>query len=365
MTTTAFTEPDPMEPPGPFPHRPADRQDRLNDAVLSVRSLGRYEYAARRLPAGADHALVLTTTANLYRAYLPPRRPSRSDIASGRFTAMYEVDTGVQRFGRRLELPSDDRSFAFDARADFEWQVRDPVAYVVSGERNVPDLLVGALRRAVHPVTATHWVRHAEEAEAAARAALEEAGPFGAEQGLRVRCDLWLSVDAQTRAHATARRDQYDAYERAEIDEQQEAVLRTYLDKKVAYYQQYLNRGEVTAWALHLAEHPTDTQLAFESLSEQQIELIRSQYEVVKELLRSDKLEAYELETPKQLLFRFIEGAFSQSLPPGLAPLPALDVTDASADRPGTESAEAPRRDADGFFPDDRPEPDRPDTYRD
>ncbi|MFJ2738980.1 hypothetical protein ACIO3O_04880 [Streptomyces sp. NPDC087440] len=364
MTTTTFDQSDPLEPPGPLPRRLQGRQDRLNDAVLSVRSLGRYEYAARRLPAGADHALVLTTTANLYRTYLPPYRPSRSDIASGRFTAMYEVDMGVQRFSKDLKLPSDDRSFSFDARADFEWQVRDPQAYVVSGERNVPALLMGALRRAVHPATAAHGVRHAEEAEASARTALEKAGPFGAEQGLRVRCDLWLSVDAQTRAHATARRDQHDANELAELHEQQEKALRTYLDEKVAYYQQYLNRGEVTAWALHLAEHPDDTQLAFDSLSEQQIELIRSQYDVVRELLTSDKLEAYELEAPKQLLLRFVEGVFAQSLPPGLVPLPALDVTEGSADRTGTESAEAPYRN-DDFFPDDRPQPDGPDAYRD
>lgn len=356
--------PESEEPSRPLPHGIA-RPDRLSDAVLSVRRLGRYEYAARRLPAGADHALVLTTASNRYRAYLPPHRPSRSDIANGRFTAIYEVDTGVQRFSASLGLPSDAESFAFEARADFEWQVLDPVAYVVSGERNVPELLVGALRQVVRSATVAHPVHYAREAELSARAALEAAGPFGTDRGLRVRCDLRLSVDAQTRAHATAWRQQHHQHALAELQEQQETALRTYLDAKIAYYQQYLLRGEVTTWALHLAEHPEDTQLAVESLSEEQLELVKSQYEVAKELISGDKLEAYELEAPKQMLLRFIEGVFAQSLPPGLAPLSVLEATGAPSDETRRAPAETPPGDirADSFA-DDRAKPGDPAPYR-
>ncbi|WP_433546162.1 PE-PGRS family protein [Streptomyces sp. CA-294286] len=319
---------DPGEPWGPAPDErawspgPPSRHTELTDPVLSVRTLGRYEYATKRLPVGADHALVFATTDHHYRSFVPPARPTRADIASGRFTAVYEVDMGVQRASKELELPSDQESFSFVAEADFEWRVTDPAAFVVSGERDVPELLHRALVRTLRPVAAAHPVHRARDAERSARAALGLAGPLGAGQGITVRCDIRLSVDEPTARHAAAVRERHQAHDLAVLREEHERALRHYRDQKIAYYQEHLRRGGVTAWAFHLAEHPEDALLAVQNLSHEQRELVRSQYAVAKELVTGPGVEAYQMEGPKKRLLQFLEDAFAQARPEALGPLP-------------------------------------------
>ena len=84
-------------------HRPpewqqsADRHTQLIDPVLTVRQLSRFELSLKST-VRIDHALVFATAKGGYEAYLPPRRPTRSEIAARHYTAVYEVDMGVHPF---------------------------------------------------------------------------------------------------------------------------------------------------------------------------------------------------------------------------------------------------------------------------
>ena len=131
----------------------ADRHTQLTDPVLTVRQLGRFEYAARKALTRIDNALVFVNGKGAHDAFLPPHRPSRAELATGRYTAVYEVDTGIHQLAMELALPSDDDAFEFAAAADLTWQVKDPAAFVTSGERDVPALLARRLRQLARPVT--------------------------------------------------------------------------------------------------------------------------------------------------------------------------------------------------------------------
>ncbi|RST11101.1 hypothetical protein EF905_25875, partial [Streptomyces sp. WAC05374] len=83
----------------------ADRHTQLSDPVLTVRQLSRFDFARKSLTR-IDHALVFATPKGSYDAYLPPRRPSRSEAAAKRYTAVYEVDMGVHPVRAEIRLPS-------------------------------------------------------------------------------------------------------------------------------------------------------------------------------------------------------------------------------------------------------------------
>ncbi|MEU5209728.1 PE-PGRS family protein [Streptomyces sp. NPDC020742] len=342
----------------------ADRHTQLTDPVLTVRQLGRFEYAARRALTRIDNALVFVNGKGGHDTFLPPHRPSRAEIATGRYTAVYEVDTGIHQLQLELALPSDNDAFEFAATADITWQVADPAAYVTSGERDVPALLSRRLRQRVRPVTRRHPVESSPAAERAVQEALDADDALGtAGTGLRVTCDLRLRLDDAaishhrelralryadeqlTPAHALRMREdrleteraleggrqQHElimqqqglAHEHALLQGQQQVELQQIEAEKIRFYQYYLQQEGVAAWAFHLSQHPEDSRLVMESLRQDQLILIKSQMELATEIIKGDAAEEYELEEPKRIALRTLQDFLNQRLP-GVANGPAL-----------------------------------------
>ncbi|MEU5532829.1 hypothetical protein [Streptomyces sp. NPDC020362] len=187
-------------------HRPpewqqqADRHTELVDPVLTVRQLGRFDLGLKSL-VRIDHALVFSTPKGGYDPYLPPRRPTRSEIAARRYTAVYEVDMGVHPFSAGLALPSDNDAFEFTAAVDLSWQVLDPARFVASGHRDVPQLVLGELQQAARPVTRRFAIADSAAAERELLQACTVLGPLGAPAGLQVTWTLRLRRDQENIDH--------------------------------------------------------------------------------------------------------------------------------------------------------------------
>lgn len=363
-------------------HRPpewqqsADRHTQLIDPVLTVRQLSRFELSLKST-VRIDHALVFATAKGGYESYLPPRRPTRSEIAARHYTAVYEVDMGVHPFSGTLTLPSDNDAFEFSAEIDMSWQVIDPARFVDSGHRDVPGLLIGELQRAARPVSRRFPIADSAAAEGELLQAINVLGPLGAPAGLQATWTLRLrrdqeNIDHQRRLQAidhsateqvrTAQRGseidvevdrrnrQQDAlqiergmsygaqqqhlalqqqrwdYEQAALQSSQqhqlsiqqghqELELQQIEAQKIAYYQYHLQQGGVHAWALHLAQHPEDSRLVMTSMREDQLRMIQAQMDLVKDLLHGDTAEKFELEGPKQLALRTVSDILNQRLP--------------------------------------------------
>ncbi|GAA2266661.1 hypothetical protein GCM10010145_36370 [Streptomyces ruber] len=364
-----------------FHHRPdwqqsADRHTRLTDPVLTVRQLSRFDLSLKHL-VRIDHALVFSTPKGGYEPFLPPRRPTRGEIAKHRYTAVYEVDMGVHPFTETLVLPSDNDAFEFAAEIDVSWQVLDPARFVASGVRDVPALLLGELQQAARPV-ARRFPR--EDSAGAERELLKAAGalgPLGAPAGLQVTWGLRLrrnqaDIDHQQRLqaidHSAAeqirvaeqgmqvdvemdrRHRQQDAlqlgrtmeygrqqqelvlqqqhwqheqallnsgqhHELARLQAQHMLEMQRFEAEKIAFYQWHLQQGGVQAWALHLAQHPDDSHLVMRSMRDDQLRMIQAQMDLVKELLGGNAAEKFELEGPKQLALRTVSDILNQRLP--------------------------------------------------
>ncbi|WP_371797711.1 hypothetical protein OHB02_11510 [Streptomyces albidoflavus] len=343
----------------------ADRHTELRDPVLTVRQISRFEFNRRALTR-IDHALVFTTPRGGHEVYLPPRRPSRSEVAARRYTSVYEVDMGIHPWREELALPSDNDAFEFGAEVDFSWQVVDPVRYVAGGHRDVPALLIGELQQAARPVTRRFPVSASAEAERELLRAMAGLGPLGATAGLQVTWTLRVRRDEGDLAHQRRLREidqnvaeqiradqggmqadlvrhkrelQQDAlqisrsleygeqaqrlaleqqrwqHEQALLAGRQQLELQRVNAEKVAFYQWHLEQGGIHALALHLAEHPGDTQLVMESMRQDQLALMQSQLHLVEQVLKGDHAEAYELDEPKKLALRTMTEIFNQRLP--------------------------------------------------
>ncbi|RWZ72677.1 hypothetical protein EQK42_28510, partial [Streptomyces albidoflavus] len=343
----------------------ADRHTELRDPVLTVRQISRFEFNRKALTR-IDHALVFTTPRGGHEVYLPPRRPSRSEVAARRYTSVYEVDMGIHPWREELALPSDNDAFEFGAEVDFSWQVVDPVRYVAGGHRDVPALLIGELQQAARPVTRRFPVSASAEAERELLRAMAGLGPLGATAGLQVTWTLRVRRDEGDLAHQRRLREidqnvaeqiradqggmqadlvrhkrelQQDAlqisrsleygeqaqrlaleqqrwqHEQALLAGRQQLELQRVNAEKVAFYQWHLEQGGIHALALHLAEHPGDTQLVMESMRQDQLALMQSQLHLVEQVLKGDHAEAYELDEPKKLALRTMTEIFNQRLP--------------------------------------------------
>ncbi|MFC5169725.1 hypothetical protein [Streptomyces mutomycini] len=379
----------------------ADRHTQLTDPVLTVRQLTRFEYVTRKPVTQVDHALVFVTSRGEYDTFLPPSRPVRADMATRRWTAVYEVDMGVHPVRAELALPSDNDAFEFGVAVDLSWQVLEPDVFVRSGHRNVPELLLGELQQAARPVTRAFAVHRSAEAEQAVLRAVEAQGALGATAGLlvtwtvRVRrdddniahekrkqaiehqsaeqvliaqrgMDIDLEVDRRSRQqdllltgralehqrqqHELAMQQQALQHQHALLAGRQDLELQALQAQKINFYAYHLQHGGVHAWALHLSEHPEDSRLVMQSMRDDQLRLIQQQKELVSELLGGKHAEAFELDGPKELALRTVTEILAQRLP-GVAdtvpspvppaPLPPADaVPPAPPSPPGADPAQ-------------------------
>ncbi|MFE7617304.1 hypothetical protein [Streptomyces sp. NPDC057496] len=368
----------------------ADRGTRLTDPVVTVRQLSRFGFARRPLTR-IDHALVFSAPDGSYDTYLPPLRPTRAGAAAKRYTAVYEVDMGVHPVREEITLPSDDDAFEFAVAVELSWQVVDPARFVASRHRDVPRLLVGELERAARAVTRRFPVSRSAAAEEALLREVHAQGVPGARAGLTADWTVRLRGDREVIDHVRRMRSiDHEATEQiraehlgrehdaaidrrvreqdvlqsgraAEFEEQQHRLrlrqqrwqhteevdrararleLQQVNEEKIAFYEKHLEQGGVRAWALLLADRPGDISTVVASLRQDQLEMIKAQLELAKELLKGDSAEGHELEAPKVQAFQAMVDVLDQRLPGVTARSTAGGRLTVSMpqDAPGTEA---------------------------
>ncbi|MEU6118652.1 PE-PGRS family protein [Streptomyces sp. NPDC047117] len=341
-------------------HQGADRHSDLADPVLTVRQLSRFDH--RRGYSRIDNALVFTTDKGDFEVYLPPRRPARSLFAVRRYTAVYEVDMGVHTCATSLLMPSNIDAFDFTVEVELTWQVSRPEQFVASGERDVPALLKRSLERLMRPVSRSFPIEESAGAERAVCRAIADAGELGGEAGLRTSWAVRLRLDDAAIVHqqevrriryadeqlglshglalqedrARAERNVEQArheHELVMLQGCQQERVRELEAAKIRYYEQYLQRGGVAMWALHLAEHPEDSRLVLENLRKDQADLIRHQSEAALLVLKEGNLEDYQRAGLNKQAVEIMEGFLARNIA-GAAPATKEAVSWAGTDDP-------------------------------
>lgn len=356
----------------------ANRHTALVDPVVTIQELSRFKpLRATRI----DHALVFTTAQGSLDTFLPPSRPSRTELATRRWTSVYEVDMGWHEAATLLAIPSRRDAFLFEVSLSCTWQVLDPAAFVASGERNVPAMVQRLVEQAVRPVLRGFDMEDSAAAESHARKAIEALGPLGARAGLDVRCGLQIRRDeaaleqerqireiafareklepqhallmredelAAERALVQGRQQHRVAFQQQELDHeralargQQELELQEIEAKKIEYYAYYLERGGPAAMAFQLARHPEDARLVMENLRQDQLLAMKNQLTVAIQALGGGPggLEEHQMDEPRRLAANVIKEVLGAKLSPGPGPAPVQPQHQPAVDAVGVEGA--------------------------
>ncbi|UQI46438.1 PE-PGRS family protein [Streptomyces sp. HU2014] len=370
-----------------------NRHTQLVDPVVTIQELSRFKpLRSTRI----DYALVFTTAQGGLDTYLPPNRPSRTELATRRWTSVYEVDMGLHEAGAELALPGSNDAFLFEVSMSCSWQVLTPAAFVASGERNVPAMVQRLVDDAVRPVLRGYAMEDSAAAEKAAQQALADAGPLGVAAGLHVRCGIQIRRDEAALAHERELRDiefarrkldpqhallmredelaaeralaqsehqhrvelrsQNLDHERRVIQGQQDLELQEIEAQKIRYYAHYLERGGPTAMAFQLARRPEDTRLIMENLREDQLRAMQSQLQVALQALGGGPggLEEHQLDEPRRLAANVIREVLSAKLPIS-APDGVRAVEGAAGPAPDEASEDRAEPEAEGGVPADAP----------
>ncbi|MFG2618476.1 hypothetical protein ACGFXC_12700 [Streptomyces sp. NPDC048507] len=299
----------------------ADRHTELTDPVISVRQLARWDLRRKR-HTHFDHCLVYATHEGDHVEFRPPRRPR----ATTRYSAVYEVDLGVHLVRDEVALPSSNDALEFQAEAEFRWQVADPVAFVRSGERDVPRLLRNELERRSRDLVRLHAVTDSAVAEAELLRSAAGWPQLGAAAGLTTSWTLRLRRNQQAIAHQIrlqAIGQEAEAKILGDVlgrdtdaaAEQREAALLRLQSEKVGLYEDYLEQGGIRASAWYLSRHPGAGQEVMANLREDQRQLVEKQLELVTKLFDSAEAETHELAEPRRHAVRALTEVLTQRFP--------------------------------------------------
>lgn len=264
--------------------RTADGKTRLIDAVLTVRVVKRASPSVSL--TAPDRALVFATPGGVYDTYMPPHRPSRSEVASRRYTTMYEVDVSTNLITESITLPSADDAFQFDGDVSILWQVADPARFVASGVRDVPQHLMTEIQRIARRVTRRINIENSAEAESALQEAADSKS-LGSSIGLHVSWSINVSQEERSKRLTHLVNEGISRFELELLVEHQRAETRRIGAQKAAFYQWHFETGGVTPWAHHLALHPEDSRLAVESMRVDQLETIGRRWRQINEIMQA------------------------------------------------------------------------------
>ena len=325
----------------------ARRDTHIVDPVVSVRPLSRFEFTFRTPTRTVDYALVFSDGRGGCRVYYPPHRPTRHELAAGRYVSVHEVDTGLHHLDLELALPSDNNAFTFEATANLTWRVHAPEQVVLSGLRDVTALLRNRLGQLLGNVTRDFPINEVRAAEDAARAALSGA-QIADDTGLQLTCAVRLEPDEAARAHqerlrqlhyqeqlaapefAVAERTQF--YEHRlemmrELNRQQLEAARSSFDRgqeqlrlvheqqllaeRAKFYKWYLENQGVEGWSLQLAQHPEDLRHALSWLDGEDERKVKNYLAMLDSVKESGHVESYEMDEPRQQLLNVLREYFA------------------------------------------------------
>nr|BEK66615.1 hypothetical protein KPHV_38420 [Kitasatospora purpeofusca] len=270
-----------------------------HDPVQAVRTLQRFEFIRNRPPVSADRALVFITASGQTLSYLPNQQPTRGELVSKNFRALYEVETAYRHLTLEHRLPSKGDAFFFHAETDVTWRVLRPALVVERGIRDVRTLLEPKLLALMRQQTRLFRIEQSAAAEAAVQDALTLAQPCEAD-GIEVTCAVRLSLDQKAIEQYSALRGVSYAKEYAETEHsldllrlQQQQQL---TEDRSRFYATMLEGDDIDRWALHLASNPQDIPLALEGIRDDQREAAANQVAIVERMLDAGVLEDHMME---------------------------------------------------------------------
>lgn len=256
---------EPPKSPEPEP----EPEPSLDGPIVDEIRPGVLDFRRRMRQVSAHVSRVLITTDGEY-VVVPAGKPITSGMRRRQIECLCEVDMGRHVTHIEHELPSMGDVFTFKANIDVQWRVADPVRVVmddlVDAQAVLTPLLLGPLRR----ITRTFRVENCEQAEFAANRELARL-VIGPEIGLETRTYVWLSMDDAVRD-------------------------RIQLADRVESYRNIIAAGDLSQFALRLAQNPDEVAEVVGVLIEERDAHRKDMVDLITSLIRSGAIDRWEID---------------------------------------------------------------------
>jgi hypothetical protein len=224
---------------------------------------------------------VMITARGEYLPYSPQNPPTRAELLRKRVRYLSQVDMGYHLTRIRGELPCRGDAFGFPATVDLHWRVQDAIKVVQDGIHNVHTAVEPRILARLRPITRTFDVEDSEGAERAANQALGrmlEIGDFGLDGVAFVR----LCMDDAVRD-------------------------RVRMETRVHTYRAIIASGDLSQFALRLAENPKDVAEVIELLIKERDTHRQDTVDFVTKLIDSGAIERWEIEDQIRTVLQWLK----------------------------------------------------------
>jgi hypothetical protein len=275
MTSKADNKDDATTPGPPAGDQQHAREEKTDtqpvvSPIADERPIGSFEFLRGNSLVKARTATVLITARGHYLVYTPDNPPNAGDLIRKRVKWLSEVDMGHHQARIRGDLPCQGDAFGFRATVDLHWRVRDPATVVRDGVRDVRAALEPPILGRLRPITREYTVEDSEGAERAANDALRrmpEVDAFGFDAVAFVR----LGMDDAVRD-------------------------RVRMKTRVDAYRSIIAAGDLSQFALRLAENPKDVAEVISLLIQERDSHRSDTVDFVTKLIDSGAIERWEID---------------------------------------------------------------------
>ncbi|HEX5118834.1 MAG TPA: hypothetical protein VFW65_26925 [Pseudonocardiaceae bacterium] len=224
---------------------------------------------------------VLITARGEYLVNPHDRPLTRTELLRKRVRFLSEVDMGYHQTRIRSELPCRGDAFGFPATVDLHWRVEDAITVVRDGIRDVHSAVEPGILARLRPITRNFDVLDSEGAERAANQALGRL-PEVTQFGLNALAFIRLGMD-------DAARD------------------RVRMESRVGTYRAIIASGDLSQFALRLAENPKDVADVIALLIKERDAHRHDTVDFVTKLIDSGAIERWEVEDQIRTVLQWLK----------------------------------------------------------
>ncbi|AGL18765.1 hypothetical protein [Actinoplanes sp. N902-109] len=299
------------------------------------RPASRWELMRRRSKVGASTAVVLFPRSGVPVEFTADSQPTYGELLWSAGGTMYEVDTGRHRTAIEAGTPSSGDAFPFHATVDVTWQIVRPAVAVRSNIHDFGEHLRPRILHDLRLITRRFDIADSHQAEEAvnnhfrqqAAAAWqllsskqpigperEQESPAGAAYGVHLIVVVHLRTDQRAVEIAGIDRELLREERLQALRMAQESNRQQILRARIERYQEIIELGDTSRFALQLAEHPDDVAAVIEAIHTKGSTDRAQTIDFVSRLVESGEISGYQIEEQVRGALQWLKEATNRAL---------------------------------------------------
>lgn len=323
--------------------------DNQNSPILAQR-----QYNGRSAePITANLAHVLVTSRGEHRVVWPHDRAHSevwqhtrsSGMLRGKVRTVYDVDLGIRHLRFEAELPGRGDTFTFRAEAVVEWRVLDPSLVVRSQLRDVRELILPVIVKAMRWIARDYPIEQSADAEQAinrqlagevldfndptqlrdAIAHAASTGHVGREYGLWTRTIANVHPDRTRQSQNDEVRDLEHQIKAERLKQElrllQEQNRQEVMVGRMGFYREAFVSGDIDRAVLQVAQNPDELTAVAQVVREQELMGQRMTVDFVNKLIETGAIQRWQVNDQAKAALDWLQQSTSAVFRPPAAEL--------------------------------------------